>query len=101
MLQRPNPLANRRRQAAANKVLKHREKIFNAIIRPSEFVVLVGPNRIKCARATNQGRTGFADDTIVGQQSLHQVSDWATAGDGAQDHDPAQNCFALASTPNY
>jgi hypothetical protein len=43
MLQRPNnPLANRRRQAGANKVFsKHREKIFSSLDGPFESVVLV------------------------------------------------------------
>lgn len=78
---------------------KHREEISNAFKGPSKFVALVAPSRVTCARATDQGGPGFADDTIVGSHSLPQLSHRATAGNRTQDHDPTQHCFALASAP--
>jgi len=44
----------------------YREKILNTFERLFEFIALVGPDPVVCARATNQDRTSPANNAIVG-----------------------------------
>jgi hypothetical protein len=92
MLQGPNPLASRRRQAVAN---NHREEIFNTLDRLFESVVPVDSHRVTRARATNQGWNRFCRRRNRGIAGPIPAIPLATAGDGAQNHDPAQSYSGL------
>jgi hypothetical protein len=102
MLQRPNPLANRRQQAAANNAFRSTvKKYLTLLIALPNLSFWLVPTGLCAGQPQIKVEQVLQTTQSWDSQPLHQLSHRATAGDGAQDNDPAQHRFALASSPDH